>query len=352
MNSSLSKIVIFLFLIGLFYSSCQNDSKESSETYEKKTEGLDISRTNPIKNTPSREATSGEETNDSEQAATVSTPNSSGKVLNTLPEGIKIPEGMVFIPGGTLDMGSEKGLPREQPVVPRSIKGFFMDVTPVTVAQFRKFVKATGYITQAESFGDAAIFDLQQQTWILKESAYWEYPRGKDNEPAPADHPVTQVSFNDAIAYCNWANKRLPTEAEWEHAARNGANSRTQYSWGEEIQNNDGTYKANVWQGVFPAYNTGEDGFMYTSPVGYFNETKNGLKDMSGNVWEWCLDWYQSYDPNQPERVQTAEPERVMRGGSFMCHPGYCHGYRVSGRSGTTPETGLFHVGFRTVKDI
>ncbi|MCL4141178.1 UNVERIFIED_CONTAM: hypothetical protein GTU68_023959 [Idotea baltica] len=192
---------------------------------------------------------------------------------------------------------------------------------------------------------------MEQRNWILKKTAYWEYPIGKDQPISPDNHPVTQVSFNDAIAYCNWAGKRLPTESEWEHAARNGADSRTQYSWGENIMEGN-VHKANIWQGTFPVENTNEDGYLYTSPVGEFNVSPLGLKDISGNVWEWCNEWYTSYDPNNPSLVQTAEPERVMRGGSFMCDPNYCHGYRVSGRSGSTPETGLFHVGFRCVKDI
>lgn len=267
------------------------------------------------------------------------------------PDELEIPKNMVFVPGGVTEIGALDGLPREQPVKTHAIKGFFMDVHPVTVGQYRAFVKATGYKTQAEKFGDSGIFDVEARKWILAKGANWQYPLGENNPKAADDHPVTQVSFEDAQAYCTWAGKRLPTEAEWEHAARNGTNTRTQYSWGSDIKEN-GSIKANHWQGVFPAVNTVEDGYLYTSPVGEFNTTKLGLQDMSGNVWEWCQDWYLPYGSDQASFTPNAQSEKVMRGGSFMCHPSYCHGYRVSGRSGTTPETGLFHLGFRAVQDI
>lgn len=261
------------------------------------------------------------------------------------------PEGMIFVPGGFTEVGSVNGLPREQPVLGTKLKGFFMDKSPVTVGDFREFTEATGYTTQAEKFGDAAIFNMDMRNWELKPGAYWAYPLGPDFEPAASNHPVTQVSFNDVLAYCEWAGKRLPTEAEWEHAARNGRNSRNKYSWGESIQVN-GEYKANIWNGVFPAYNTGDDGYLFTCPVGTFGENELGLTDMAGNVWEWCSDWYLPYGQDQDSYAPDQESEKVMRGGSFMCDPNYCHGYRVSGRSGSTPETGLFHVGFRCVMDI
>ncbi|RMG17078.1 MAG: formylglycine-generating enzyme family protein [Bacteroidetes bacterium] len=285
------------------------------------------------------------------EVAATGKPPATEDLLTTLPEGVAVPEGMVFVPGGITAVGAEDGLAREQPVIARQIRGFFMDITPVTVAQFREFVQATGYVTQAEKYGDAAVFNMETGEWYLHKGAYWEFPRGPENGPAPPDHPVTQVSYNDALAYCKWAGKRLPTEAEWEHAARNGSNSRSKYSWGEEIFQN-GVFKANFWQGHFPLENTLEDGFEFTSPVGAFGETPLGLKDMSGNVWEWCSDWYLPYGNDPSHFIPKPESEKVMRGGSFMCDPSYCWGYRVSGRSGTTPETGLFHVGFRCVKDV
>ncbi|MEZ4827935.1 MAG: formylglycine-generating enzyme family protein [Bacteroidia bacterium] len=342
-------LTLVTFICGLtLVSGCKNTEHSEDQNTSSESSVLDLSRTNAVKNTPSRITADDGKQNAGTDEKLISPGED---LLFTLPANIPVPEGMIFVPGGITDVGDKYGLPREQPVWSTPVKGFFMDITPVTVGQFRKFIKATGYKTQAESFGDAAVFDLENQTWFLKKTAYWEYPQGKDLEKAPDNHPVTQISYNDALAYCDWAGKRLPTEAEWEHAARNGSNTRAAYPWGEEIREN-GHFKANFWQGVFPAYNTVEDGFRFTSPVGTFPATPLGLLDMSGNVWEWCQTWYKSYDPNEPDRVVTAEPERVMRGGSFMCDPNYCHGYRVSGRSGSTPETALFHVGFRCVKDI
>ena len=277
---------------------------------------------------------------------------STEEIVQQVPEGLEVPKDMVFVTGGVVEMGSLDGLPRERPIQVRKIQSFFMDKTEVTVGQFRKFVQATGHRTESEKFGDSAVFDKQQKTWILQPGAYWEYPLGPDQPKAKDNHPVTHVSYNDALAYANWAGKRIPTEAEWEHAARNASNNRQQYSWGTELVVN-GEYKANTWQGYFPQVHHIEDGFEFTSPVGAFGETPLGLVDMAGNVWEWTQDWYfgqhgidaTNFRPNK-------ESEKVIRGGSFMCDPSYCHGYRVSGRSGTTPETGLFHVGFRLAKDI
>lgn len=343
--------LFILFLSACFLIHCNQETNSTQQKPKQSAEGLDMSRTNAVKNTPARLA---DDSTSNAAAPKQSTEADTQKdLLKELPESVAKPKGMVFVPGGLTHQGSSEGLPREQPVLTQFVRGFFMDESPVTVAEFRQFVQATKYVTEAEKFGDAVVFDNEVKNWTLRKTAYWEYPLGRSEPLATDDHPVTQVSWNDAVAYCNWAGKRLPTETEWEHAARNGRDSREQYSWGENIlATSDNSYKANIWQGSFPALNTAEDGYLYTSPVGLFNETEIGLKDMSGNVWEWCQDWYKSYDPADPARVQTAEPERVMRGGSFMCDPSYCHGYRVSGRSGTTPETGLFHVGFRCVKDV
>ena len=339
---------IFLILGLLALTSCGPDAQRQSAPATSTQAGLDLSRTDAVKNTPSRQEARAPEA----PSVAVATPERDEPLVATLPPGTEVPTGMVFVPGGTLDMGADDGLPRERPVHQRKVQGFFMDEHPVTVGQFREFIAATGYRTQAEKFGDAAVFDLEARRWYLQVGATWEYPRGQVAGPAPDDHPVTQVSWNDAQAYCQWAGRRLPTEAEWEHAARNGQNTRDRYFWGHDIVDEAGHYQANIWQGSFPAHNSGVDGYLFTSPVGAFGANELGLTDLSGNVWEWCQDWYQSYDPQRPEQVQTAKPERVMRGGSFMCDPSYCHGYRVSGRSGSTPETGLFHVGFRTVRDL
>lgn len=258
---------------------------------------------------------------------------------------------MVYVPSGTTQIGAEDGMPQERPVFKARVKAFFMDVHPVTVAQFREFVEATGYVTQADSFGDAAIFSEPQQRWVLEPGANWEYPLGPDADPAPDDHPVTQVSWNDAVAYAEWAGKRLPTEAEWEHAARGADDNRNAYPWGNSIVQ-DSAHKANVWNGQFPRFNTLADGFALTSPVGAYGATDLGLMDMGGNVWEWVQDWYRSYADRKEPFHPNETSEKAQRGGSFLCEPGWCHGYRVSGRSHSTPESALYHVGFRCVKDI
>jgi sulfatase modifying factor 1 len=264
------------------------------------------------------------------------------------------PIGMVFIKSNKTKIGSEFGLASELPVTKRYIKEFYMDKHPVTVKQFREFIKATNYITEAELFGNAGVFDFESGKWMLMDGANWEYPQGKDLPKAPDDHPVTQVSWNDANAYCKWAGKRLPTEFEWEHAARNAGKIKDHmYPWRTNyLKDKEGEYLANVWQGAFPVYNSVADGYKLTSPVGAFGETPLGLQDMAGNVWEWCSNWKISYDQEIKDFVPNEKSEKAQRGGSFLCDPKVCHGYRVSGRSGSTPETSLMNVGFRCVKDV
>lgn len=342
-----------LFLAFIVLSiACQPESQESNSPVISEPinqEGLDLSTTTPIQNTPSRVPSS----SNTKGQYGFAQPEPD-QIIYTLAKNTDTPDGMVFIPGGELEQGSDKGLTRELPVMQRRLQAFFMDKHPVTVAQFRVFVKQTGYFTQAEQFGNSIVFDLAQGQWTMRDGANWQYPLGPQQAKAPEDHPATHISWNDAQAYAKWAGKRLPTESEFEHAARNGKNTRAKYGWGENIKQS-GAYYANIWQGNFPSQNTGEDGYLYTSPVGSFNQNTIGLQDMSGNVWEWCQDWYQTYGPNSElmyDNTETREPEKVIRGGSFMCDPSYCHGYRVSGRSGSTPESGLFHTGFRCVQDI
>lgn len=262
-----------------------------------------------------------------------------------------IPEGMVFIQGGTTTIGSINGLSNEQPIFDVNVPSFFMDKNLVTVEEFRKFVEEIGYITEAEKFGNAVVFDFDRGEWTLAEDATWKYPNGLEGEHAESNHPVRQVSWNDANAYLQWTGKRLPTEIEWEYAAKGGKDTKRPYAWGESLVE-QGQYQANTWTGTFPVENIAEDGYLQTSPVGNFSMTELGLTDMGGNVWEWTQDWYRSY----AERNRLFEPnlnsEKVLRGGSFMCHVSYCHGYRVSARSHTTPENALFHVGFRGVMDL
>jgi len=259
------------------------------------------------------------------------------------------PDGMVYIPGGRTEIGSDSGMPHEQPVFKASVQPFFIDRFPVTVKSYREFITATGYVTQAEKFGDAGIFNDSTRQWELQPGANWAFPLGTDDPPAPDDHPVTQVSWHDAVAYADWAGKRLPTEIEWEYAARLGSDG--QYPWGDDLIQN-GQFMANVWNGSFPRFNTNADGYATTSPVGQYGVNPIGLSDMGGNVWEWTQDWYRSYADRKKEFYSDSTSQKSQRGGSFLCEPGWCHGYRVSARSHSTPETALYHVGFRLVKDL
>ena len=262
------------------------------------------------------------------------------------------PPGMVAVPGGQTQIGAEDGIAWEKPQFWATVEPFFMDEHPVTVAEFRKFVQATGYQTQAEGFGDAGVLDESTKAWTLVKGANWQFPQGPNQPKAPDTHPVTQVSWNDAVAYAKWAGKRLPTEIEWEHAARNGVNTRFRYPFGNDLNAPDGKALANTWNGTFPDHDAVTDGFHYTSPVGQFGKTPLGLTDMTGNVWEWCADWKQEYADLVAGRAPQNPTEKAQRGGSFLCEPGWCHGYRVSGRSFSTPETSLMHVGFRCVKSV
>lgn len=264
-----------------------------------------------------------------------------------------VPTGMVYVPGGTTRIGATDGAPDEQPVVPVRVAPFFMDIAPVTVSQFREFIEATSYVTSAERLGDGGVLDLRSGTWSLVPGATWHHPLGPDGPSAPDNHPVTQVSWFDAAAFARWTGKRLPTEYEWEHAARLARDARSPYTWGSEAPADaDGRHRANTWQGSFPSYNTVADGFLLTSPVGAFGANALGLTDMAGNVWEWTDSWFRPYGDLGMPFVPDASSERVQRGGSFLCHEDYCHGYRVSARSHSTPETALFHVGFRLVRSM
>jgi formylglycine-generating enzyme required for sulfatase activity len=306
-------------------------------------------------------------------------------------------EGMVWIEGNTFAMGAadSEGRPDEYPQHTVKVSGFWIDATEVTNAQFAEFVEATGYITTAERAPDweelkkqlppgtpkphdsllvaaSLVFTppVQQvplhnpgQWWSWKKGASWRHPQGLGSSiRGKENYPVVQVSWDDAMAYATWAGKRLPTEAEWEYAARGGRKSQL-YPWGnEDVEQSQP--KANTWQGTFPNNNTGWDNFKGLAPVRSFAANQYGLYDMAGNVWEWCSDWYaadyyktvaskvsenpagpaRSYDPQEP-----ATPKRTVRGGSFMCHSSYCKGYRVTSRMKSSADTGLEHTGFRCV---
>ena len=294
---------------------------------------------------------------------------------------------MVRLPGGSFLMGAEAGFPDELPVHRVHLRGFWIDKTEVTNQEFDRFVRATGYVTVAERKPRAEEFpgvpvdklvpgsvvfeppsedvDLRDyyRWWTYKQGANWRQPSGPGSSiKDKADHPVVHVAWEDATAYASWAGKRLPTEAEWEYAARGMAEQMT-YPWGQDFQG-EGGWKANIWQGNFPKQNLGADGHVGTAPVAQFPPNAFGVYDMSGNVWEWCQDWYRpdyyaespvqdppgprdSFDPNEP-----GVAKRVQRGGSFLCNEVYCTGYRVSARMKASPDTGLSHSGFRCVRDL
>ena len=259
---------------------------------------------------------------------------------------------MVLIKGGTFRMGTDDGMAHEGPAHQVTVKSFWMDATEVTVAEFTRFVAATGYETEAERFGWSVVFDLERGDWTRVNGANWRRPEGLGSKALP-DEPVTQVSWNDAAAYATWAGKRLPTEAEWEYAARGGLIGKT-YVWGDELRPG-GRAVANWWQGHFPDNNTVEDGFAGRAPVASFAPNGYGLYDMAGNVWEWCADWYADDAYLQTTYHNPAGPaqglERAMRGGSWMCSENYCSNYRAASRSHATPDTGLNNLGFRCVRD-
>ena len=316
------------------------------------------------------------------------------------PEGVPTehPPGMVWVPGREFTMGTdeEDASYAERPAHRVRVDGFWMDETEVTNSQFREFVKATHYITVAERKPDweemkkqlppetpkpsddvlvpgSLVFtppnkpvSLENSSawWSWVPGADWQHPEGPGSNVVGKDnHPVVHVSYDDAIAYAKWAKKRLPTEAEWELAARGGL-ERKRYGWGDEFEPK-GKLMANTWQGHFPDKNTKEDGYDRTSPVKSYPANSYGLYDMIGNAWEWCSDWYrpdlyeqrsalrltnnpsgpdESYDPEEPYT-----PKRVTKGGSFLCCSNYCTNYRPSARRGTAADSGMSHVSFRCV---
>jgi len=310
------------------------------------------------------------------------------------------PEGMVWVPGGEFYMGSEEM--HEGAAMPMFldaaevhlvyVDGFWMDKHEVTNEQFAQFIAATKYVTDAEKqpeqkdFPDAKPEDLKpfsiifkkpaageydlrshQGWWDISYGASWKHPEGPNSTTKGREnHPVVHISYNDAVAYCRWAKKRLPTEAEWEFAARGGLN-RKKFPWGDEFRP-DKKWMANTWQGNFPLENTKEDGFERSAPVGSYPPNAYGLHDLAGNVWEWCADWYQqeyyedSADPDPLKAVRNplgpksgfdwqerGQPKRVQRGGSFLCAENYCMRYYVGSRGKGEVTSANLHIGFRCV---
>jgi formylglycine-generating enzyme len=300
---------------------------------------------------------------------------------------------MVHVPGGTFRMGSDRHYPEEAPAHRAAVDGFWMDRYPVTNRQFRKFVRATGHVTFAEIPPDpkdypgalphllftgslvftrpAARVDLRNwaEWWTFLKGADWRHPCGpKSSIKGLDDFPVVHVAFADALAFARWAGKDLPTEAEWEFAARGGLDG-AEFAWGDDFTP-DGRHRANTWQGEFPRRNLAEDGYQRTSPVTAFPPNGYGLYDMIGNVWEWTTDWYSfkhaadapkaccipenprggsaagSYDPCRP---QIKIPRKVLKGGSHLCAPNYCRRYRPAARHAQPIDTSTSHVGFRCI---
>ncbi|MEN3334423.1 MAG: formylglycine-rating enzyme [Blastocatellia bacterium] len=260
--------------------------------------------------------------------------------------------GMVLIKGGSFLMGASDGMPYEGPVHEINLNPYWIDMHEVTVAEFARFIAATGYQTDAEKYGWSGMFDADAGEWRKMPAADWRHPEGPAHEIDPQE-PVTQISWNDATAYAAWAKKRLPTEAEWEYAARGGL-AEKKYAWGEDLKPG-GKYLANWWQGVFPTQQTGEDGYLRRAVVGKFPPNGYGLYDMAGNVWEWCADWfdmsYYQTSPRHNPQGPAAGKEKVIRGGSWMCSENYCQGFRVAARSHASTDTGLNNLGFRCVQD-
>ena len=279
----------------------------------------------------------------------------------------------ILIGATTFAMGTDddEGFPEdgEGPIREITVDAFRIDTTAVTNAQFSRFVKDTGYKTEAEGFGWSFVFhsfvdektaSSVEQTveitpwWWPVDGAHWASPEGPNSSLAGRwDHPVAHVSWNDATAYCDWATKRLPSEAEWECAARGGIQG-ARYPWGDDLTP-EGGHPCNIWQGAFPDENTQEDGFAGTAPVKSYPPNGYGLYNVSGNVWEWCQDWF---SPSYHLEGPTDNPQgpdhgdaRSMRGGSYLCHDSYCNRYRIAARSANTPDSSTGNLGFRCAQD-
>jgi sulfatase modifying factor 1 len=308
------------------------------------------------------------------------------------------PDDMAWIPGGQFTMGSDRHYPEEAPAHAVSVDGFWIDPHPVTNVEFQAFVEATGYRTIAESAADPSMYpgadpailapasavftppshpvDLRYpyRWWSYVPGADWRHPGGSGTSLRDRlDHPVTHVAWPDVLAYAEWAGKQIPTEAEWEYAARGGLPD-SEFAWGDEL-NPDGRYMANTWHGEFPYENLELDGYAGTSPVGAFPPNGYGLCDMIGNVWEWTCDWYADHrrlatdtpgccsaprprvnpaggneaDSVEPGQLQQPIPRKVMKGGSHLCAPNYCRRYRPAARLPQPVDTSTCHLGFRCI---
>ncbi|KPI10877.1 Sulphatase-modifying factor protein [Actinobacteria bacterium OK074] len=280
--------------------------------------------------------------------------------------------GMVTLPGGEFLMGTDdaEGFPAdgEGPVRRVTVDAFRIDAHAVTNDRFAEFTAATGYATEAERFGWSYVFgcflapEVRRTApradgtpwWSGVAGARWDRPEGPGSDlDGRGDHPVVHVSWNDAAAYARWAGKRLPTEAEWEYAARGGLEQR-RYPWGDELDP-DGTYRCDIFRGTFPTENTAADGYSGTAPVDAFEPNGFGLYNTSGNVWEWCADWWTAAHAPDPVANPTGPGSgraKVIRGGSYLCHVSYCNRYRVAARTANEPDASTGHMGFRCAADL
>lgn len=280
-------------------------------------------------------------------------------------------DGMVKLDGGAFHMGTDslEAFPAdgEGPVRSVTLDPFYIDTQPVTNVQFQEFVEATGYKTESERFGWSFVFQahvppeaVEQRVhgtewWCKIGLADWAHPEGPDSGiEHRGDYPVVQVSWNDANEYCRWAGKRLPTEAEWEYAARGGLDQKT-YPWGDELTPG-GKHMCNIWQGEFPHHDTGEDGFTAVTCAAAFPANGYGLHSVVGNAWEWCADWFHPAYHITATRQNPVGPDigsaRVMKGGSYLCHRSYCNRYRCAARTSNTPDSAGTNISFRCVRDL
>lgn len=286
---------------------------------------------------------------------------------------VQIPQNeLVYINGGTFKMGLDRAVlveDGESPSRQVQVSDFLLDKYEVSNKEFSDFVSDTGYITEAEKFGNSFVVEYfvsqkVQETitqavasapwWLPVDNSSWRLPEGPDSHiNNRMSHPVVHVSWNDATAYCQWAGKRLPTEAEWEYACRSGLKDRL-FPWGNNPTPR-GEHWMNIWQGVFPTNNTEEDGFPCTAPVDTYHSTKFGLYNMVGNVWEWVSDWWTVTHSTKMQKDPLGPPsgsDKVKKGGSFMCHKDYCYRYRCAARSQNTPDSSANNLGFRCAKSV
>ena len=284
-------------------------------------------------------------------------------------------EGMVLIEAGSFLMGtdSDKGWEAdgEKKVIEVSMDPYWISRCCVTNREFGEFVDDTGYVSEAEQFGWSYVFHILLQNSVLKrlkpqnvqglewwygvEGAYWRKPEGPgSNIKKRTDYPAVHISWSDAVAYCQWKGHRLPTEAEWEKAARGGLEQKI-YPWGDELHP-EGKHRCNIWQGNFPLANTAEDGHVGSAPAKSFRANGFGMYNLVGNIWEWCSDWFSPNwrlihkEPN-PQGPDTGG-SKVMKGGSYLCHDSYCNRYRVAARTSNTPDSSTGNLGFRTAMDV